>query len=73
MFGKNWRNSVLIEGEKEAMLIARMEGFPAVNPEFDSYPVDVTLKKKQSFWGAVKRAVLFSERNIYNMIYKDGK
>ena len=48
-FGKKWQNKVLIEGEKEAMALAQIEGFPDVNPDFDCYPVDVTLKEKKTF------------------------
>ena len=71
MFKKKWRNSVLVEGEKEAMLIARMEGLPDVDHNFDNYPVDVTLTRRCSFREALKKALLFSERNMYNMIYKE--
>lgn len=67
---KKWRNSVLIEGEKEAAMLAREENLPGVNPDFDSYPLDVTLPKRRSLWQAVKKAVRYSSMGIYNMIYK---
>lgn len=71
MFGKKkWRNVVLIEGQNDAMLIARMENLPDVNEDFDGYPVDVTLNKKRTFWEAVKKAVAYSEKNIYNMLIR---
>lgn len=68
---KKWRNSVLIEDEKEAMLIARMEGLPDVDHNFDNYPVDMVLPYKRSFWDAVRKAVDYSRGNIYNMIWKE--
>lgn len=70
---KSWRNSVLIEGEKEAALLAREENLPGVNPEFDLYPLDVTLPKRRSFLEAAKKAVKYSSMGIYNMIYKVDK
>ena len=71
MFGKGkWKNSVLVEGEKEASLVAREENLPGVSPEFDAYPVDIALPKKRSFWQAVKKSVAYSKMGIYNMIYK---
>lgn len=70
MAWKKWQNKVLIEGEKEAMVIAQMEGYPDVNPNFDCYPVDLTLTKKKSFWEAIKTAVKLSERCMYNLIVK---
>lgn len=69
-FGKKWQNKVLIEGEKEAMALAQIEGFPDVNPDFDCYPVDVTLKEKKTFWKAMKKAIFLSERYMYNLIVK---
>lgn len=71
MIGK-WRNSVLVEGEKEANLVARTENLPGVDPGFDGYPVDIQLPKKRTFWQAVKRAINYSRMGIYNMVYKDG-
>lgn len=71
MFGrKKWKNSVLVEGEKEATLVAREENLPGVSPEFDAYPVDIALPKRRTFWGAVKKGVKYSQMGIYNMIYK---
>ena len=71
MFGKKkWRNMLLIEGEKDAMLVARLENLPAVDHNFDDYPVDVTLNKKCTFFEAIRKAVSYSERNIYNMLIR---
>lgn len=67
---KRWRNSVLVEGEKEATLVAREENLPGVDPEFDSYPVDIALPKRRTFWKAVKKSVRYSNMGLYNMIYK---
>lgn len=72
MFGKkNWRNVLLIEGKKDAEIVARIENLPAVDPNFDDYPVDLTLHRKCTFWEAVKRAALYSEKNIYNIFVKN--
>jgi len=68
-----WRNEVLIEGEKSARLLARLEGLPGVNPNYDRYPVDVKLAEKNSFLKAVKRSIQFSELGLYNMFYKITK
>lgn len=74
MFGsKKWRNVVLIEGEKEAKLIARIEGYPDVNPDFDRYPVDLKLPGKVTLFSAVKKAIEFSKHGFYNLFYKITK
>lgn len=70
IFRKKWRNTVLIEGTKEANIIAQMENLPGVNQDFDDYPVDLTLKGKRTFWQAIKKAVFLSQKNIYNIFYK---
>lgn len=72
LFKKKWRNTILIEGEKEAQIVARMEGLPMPDHEFDQYPVDLQLPKKLNFKEAVKRMVDYSKLNIYNIIYKEG-
>ena len=68
---KKWRNRILVEGVKEAQVIALMEGFPDPNPDFTRYPLDVTLPEKLTFWKAIKKAVWLSERCIYNILVKD--
>lgn len=68
---KKWRNSILIEGEKEAMLIARMEGLPEVNRDFDAYPVDMTLPERRTMREAIKKAIAYSKANVYNMFWKE--
>lgn len=74
MFGKGrWKNQILIEGEKEAQLVARIEGLPDVNPEYQCYPVDMKLPGKRSFWEAVKKSMQYSKHNVYNMFYKLNK
>lgn len=70
MFWKRWRTSVLVEGEKEAALVAREEGLPGVNPGFDAYPLDIALPKKQSLLQACRKAIRYSRMGIYNMFYK---
>ena len=71
--GRNWQNKVLLEGEKEAMVLAQIEGLPDVNPDFDCYPVDVTLREKKTFWQAIKKAIFLSERCMYNLVVKVKK
>ena len=68
--GKKWQNQVLVEGEKEAMVIANMEGLPKVDPSFNAYPVDITLPQKRTFKEAVKKAMFLSERCMYNLIVR---
>ena len=71
MFGRHkWKNSVLVEGEKEATLVAREENLPGVSPYFDAYPVDIALPKKRSLWQAIKKSMVYSKMGIYNMFYK---
>ena len=70
LFGKNWRNSVLLESEKEAILLAREEGLPDVNPGMSCYPVDVLLPKRRSLRGALKRCKEFSEKGLYSMVIR---
>ena len=70
MLRKKWKNMLLIEGEKDAMLVARLENLPEPSKDFDDYPVDLTLNKKLSFWKAIKKSVAYSERNIYNMLIR---
>lgn len=65
-----WKNSVLVEGQKEASLVAREENLPDVSPDFDSYPVDITLPKKRSLKEAIKKSITYSKMGIYNMFYK---
>lgn len=67
---KKWVNGLLIEGEKEAMLVAREEDLPGVNPDFDSYPVDITLPKMRTLWQAIKKSIKYSSMGIYTTIYK---
>ena len=73
MFGRKWVNKICVEGEKEAQLVARLEGYPEANPDFDHYPVDVKLPKRRTFWKAVKKSIEYSKANIYNMFYKEKK
>ena len=70
LFGKNWRNSVLLESEKEAIILAREEGLPDVNPDLDIYPVDVVLPKRRTKKGALKRCLELSRMGLYSMIIR---
>lgn len=68
---KEWKNAVLIEGEKEAMAISRFEKLPSVNHNFNDYPVDLVLEGRRTVWDAIKKAIELSKMNIYNMFYKE--
>lgn len=68
---KKWRNSILIESEKEAMLVSRMEGLPEINHDFRDYPVDYTLPKRRTMIKAIKKAIEYSKGNVYNMFWKE--
>lgn len=71
MFGrKKWETKILIEGEKSAQLVSRIEKLPDVNPDFEVYPVELKLPKKQSFREAINKAVEYAKHNIYTMFYK---
>ncbi len=71
MFGrKNWETKILIEGEKSAQLVSRIEKLPDVNPDYDVYPVEIKLPKRQTFREAVRKAIEYSKHNIYTMFYK---
>ncbi len=67
---KRWRNDILIEGEKSAKIVSRIEKLPDVSPDFDDYPVDVKLPGRRTKRQAVKKAKMYSDLNIYNMFYK---
>ena len=43
-----WTVVLLIEGEKEAQIVARNEGLPMPDHNFDRYPVDLELPEKMS-------------------------
>lgn len=68
---RNWKVDLLVEGEKSARLVSRLEHLPDVNPEYDVYPVDIKLPKKRTFKEAVNKVIEYSRAGIYSMIYKD--
>ena len=71
MFGRrNWKNEILIEGPKEARLIAEIENFPDVNPDFDQYPVDLKFPKLRTFKECIKKMMLYSKHGIYSRIFR---
>jgi len=74
MFGrKTWETKILVEGEKSAQLISRMEGLPEADPGFMDYPVEVKLPKRQTLREAVRKTIEYSKLNIYTMFYKISK
>ena len=70
LFGKKYQNSVLLENSKEAMIVAREENLPDVDPEMDIYPVDMLLPKKRSLKGALKRCMELSKMGLYSMVIR---
>ena len=71
MFGrKQWETKILVEGEKSAQLVSRIENLPDVNPDYDVYPVEVKLPKRQTLKEAIKKTIEYSKHNIYTMFYK---
>lgn len=74
MFGKGkWANKILIEGPKDAQLVARIEKIPEVNPDFDDYPVDYTKPGRRSLLGALKVALNYAKANVYCMFYREKR
>ena len=70
---KKWRNEILIEGQKEAREVARLEKLPDVDATFDDYPVDYKKPGLRSFKEALRIAMEYSERGIYNIFYKERR
>lgn len=71
MFGrKRWETKILVEGEKSAQLVSRIENLPDVNPDYDVYPVEVKLPKRQTLKEAIRKTIEYSKHNIYTMFYK---
>ena len=72
MFGRRkWKNLLLVEGEKEATLVALEENLEdGVSPEFDNYPVDIVLPKRRNLWQAIKKSITYSNMGIYNILRK---
>ena len=71
MFGKkNWETKILVEGEKSAQLVSRIEQLPDVNPDFDVYPVEIKLPRRQSLKEAIRKTIEYGKHNIYTMFYK---
>ena len=70
---KRYQNSVLVENEKEAMIVAREEGLPDVNPDAECYPVDILLPQKRTLKGALKRCVELSRMGLYSMVIRRKK
>ena len=71
MFGrKRWETKILVEGEKSAQLVSRIEHLPDVNPDYDCYPVEVKLPKRQTLKEAIRKTIEYSKHNIYTMFYK---
>lgn len=65
-----WTVVLLIEGEKEAQIVARNEGLPMPDHNFDRYPVDLELPEKMSKRKANKKLLRYSESNIYGVLTK---
>lgn len=71
--GEWWTVVLLIEGEKEAQIVARKEGLPMPDHNFDQYPVDLELPGKWTKRRANKKLLEYSELNIYGICVKVRK
>ena len=67
---KKWETKILVEGEKSAQLVSRIENLPEVNPDYDLYPVEVKLPRRQTLKEAIRKTIEYSKHNIYTMFYK---
>lgn len=69
--GKKYKNVVILENEKDAMLIATKEGYGNVNTDLNGiYPVVMTMNRPRKFVTAVKKAIEYSKMGIFNLISK---
>ena len=76
MFGrhkKEWKVSLLIEGEKGARQVSRLEQLDGVNPMFDMYPIDVDLPQRHTLRRATQIALEYAKAGIYSVIYRGRK
>lgn len=76
MFGrrkKEWNLDLNVEGELQAMAVSRKEGYKAVDPTFDRYPINIQLPKKFSLKEAVQKAIDYGQAGIYSIVYKCKK
>ena len=71
MFGEErcWKNTILIEGESQANLFARMMDLGRVKPNAE-YPMDIDLPGKRTFKEAVQVMIEYSKHNIYSQIWR---
>ena len=73
-FKKRYLNVVLIDNEKDAMLISGMEGYGNVNAnEFTNAllrerKVMLTVPNKRTYFGAAMRSLRYSKMGIMNCI-----
>ena len=70
IFEKKWKIILLIEGEKEARLVASEENIPIFSDSIEEYPIEFENKVNLTYWQAIKKARKYSELNIYHILYK---
>ena len=71
IFRKDYKNVLILDNEKDAILVATKEHLGPINQDFpDIYPVTMELPKKRSYLGAMKRSSDYSKMGIFNLICK---
>ena len=70
---KRWKVDLNVEGELQAMTVGRNEGLPGINPDFDNYPINVSLPKKMTLKEATKKVIDYGRAGIYSIMYKEKR
>lgn len=68
VFKQKWKNVLILDNEKDAILVSAKEHLGGVNTELNVYPVTVELPKERSYLGAMKRSVEYSKMGIFNLM-----
>ena len=63
-----WKNVVILDNEKDAILLSAKEHLGGVNQELNVYPVTVELPKERGYLSAMFRSVEYSKMGIFNLI-----
>ena len=73
LFKERWKNVLIIDNEKDAILIAAKENLGEVNMQMrDIYPLTLELPKERSYFTAIKKSVEYSKMGIFNLICKSN-
>lgn len=68
VFKQKWKNVLILDNEKDAILVSAKEKLGGVNMELNIYPVTVELPTQRSYLGAVKRSIEYSKMGIFNLM-----